>query len=106
MDKAAKDRNLTVTDYRLDRADRPVAGVWAALPIFMSALFSARRRTILPPLVATPVGYAIYQVTEIQPAQTPTFEQIKAKVEEQFSDQRAQALLAPEDPGTVGPRPR
>ena len=48
-----------------------------------------------PPATApTPEGYAIYQVTEIQPPQTPTFEQIKAKVEEQFKDQRAQALLA------------
>ena len=32
-------------------------------------------------------------MTEIQPPQTPTFEQIKAKVEEQFRDERAQALL-------------
>ena len=36
----------------------------------------------------------IYQVTEIQPAQTPSFDQIKAKVEEQFKDQRAQTMLA------------
>ncbi len=47
-----------------------------------------------PPAVApTPVGYVVYQVTEIQPPQTPTFEQIKDKVEQQFKDQRAQELL-------------
>ena len=39
------------------------------------------------------MGYAVYQVTEIQPAQTPTFEQIKAKVEDQFREQRAETLL-------------
>ncbi len=36
----------------------------------------------------------IYQVTDIQPAQTPTFDQIKAKIEEQFKDQQSQTLLA------------
>ena len=36
----------------------------------------------------------MYQVTDIQPPQTPTFDQIKAKVEEQFKTQRAQAMLA------------
>ncbi len=45
-------------------------------------------------MAQTPQGYAIYQVTEIQPPQTPTFEQIKAKVEDQFKAQRAQMLLA------------
>ena len=59
----------------------------------MNALFGAKKND--PPAVAvTPAGYAIYQVTEIQPAQTPTFDQIKAKVEEQFKDQRAQTMLA------------
>jgi len=43
--------------------------------------------------VPTPQGDAVYQVTEIQPAQTPTFEQIKAQVEQQFKEQRAQTLL-------------
>ena len=56
-------------------------------------MFGAKKND--PPATApTPQGYAVYQVTEIQPPQTPTFEQIKAKVEEQFKDQRAQALLA------------
>jgi peptidyl-prolyl cis-trans isomerase D len=45
-------------------------------------------------MAPTPEGYAVYQVTEIQPAQTPTFEQIKTKLEEQFKDQRAQSMLA------------
>ena len=45
-------------------------------------------------MAPTSQGYAIYQVTDIQPPQTPTFEQIKAQVEQQFKDQRAQALLA------------
>ncbi len=59
----------------------------------MSALFSAKKNDP-PAMAATPSGYVIYQVTEIQPPQTPTFEQVKSKVEDQFRDQRAQALLA------------
>ena len=45
-------------------------------------------------MTQTPQGYAIYQVIDIQPPQTPTFDQIKAQLEEQFKSQRAQALLA------------
>ena len=45
----------------------------------------------------------MYQVTEIQPPQTPTFEQIRAQVEEQFKDARPGAAGA-EDPGTRRPR--
>jgi peptidyl-prolyl cis-trans isomerase D len=41
-----------------------------------------------------PAGYAVFQVTDIQPPQTPTFEQAKAQLEEQFKNQRAQSLLA------------
>ena len=45
-------------------------------------------------MAQTPQGYAIYQVTEIEPPQTPTFDQIKAQVEDQFKAQRAQTMLA------------
>ena len=56
---------------------------------------AVRRKKNDPPATASiPQGYAIYQVTDIQPPQTPTFDQIKAKVEEQFKTQRAQAMLA------------
>ena len=57
-------------------------------------------------MATTPAGFVIYQVTEIQPPQTPTFEQIKDKVEDQFGNQRAQAVAGAEDAGACGPRPR
>jgi peptidyl-prolyl cis-trans isomerase D len=48
-----------------------------------------------PPATASiPQGYVVYQVAEIEPAQTPTFDQIKAKVEDEFKTQRAQQMLA------------
>ncbi len=92
FDKAAADKNLSVTTTDLISQTDQLPGIGAA-PDFMNALFSAKKND--PPAMAvTPQGYVIYQVTQIQPPQTPTFEQVKAKVEEQFQSQRAQALLA------------
>ena len=92
MEKAAAEKNLTVTTTDLVAQTDQLPGIGAA-PDFMGALFAAKKSD--PPATATtPAGYVIYQVTEIQPPQTPSFEQVKAKVEEQFKSQRAQALLA------------
>ena len=92
LDKAAQDKNLTVTTTGLVSQGDQLPGIGSA-PDLMSAMMSAKKND--PPAVAsTPTGYAIYQVTEIQPPQTPTFEQVKASVEAQFKGQRAQELLA------------
>jgi peptidyl-prolyl cis-trans isomerase D len=63
-----------------------------AAPEFMSALFSARLNNP-PERVRLPAGYAIFQVQEIKPPQTPTFEEIKSRVEEDFRRERAGQLL-------------
>jgi peptidyl-prolyl cis-trans isomerase D len=92
LSKAASDQGLTVTTVGPVAQGDLLPGVGNA-PEFANALFSAKKDD--PPAMS-PVagGYVIYQVTEIEPAQTPTFEQIKGKVEQQFKDQRAQGLLA------------
>jgi peptidyl-prolyl cis-trans isomerase D len=92
MGKAAADKGLTVTAAGPVAQGDPLPGVGNA-PEFASALFTAKKGD--PPATA-PLrqGYVIYQVTEIQPPQTPTFEQIKSNVEEQFKQQRAQTQLA------------
>ncbi len=92
LDKAASDKGLSVTttDF-LTKAD-PMPGIGNSQDL-MSALFSVKKMD--PPATASiPQGYAIYQVTEVEPPQTPTFDQIKAKVEDEFRTQRAQAMLA------------
>ncbi|MGC2110996.1 MAG: peptidyl-prolyl cis-trans isomerase [Candidatus Korobacteraceae bacterium] len=91
MDKAAADKHLSVTTTDLIAQSDQLPGVGNA-PDLMAALFSAKKNDPAA-LASTPTGYVIYQVTEIQPPQTPTFEQIMAKVEEQFREERAQALL-------------
>jgi peptidyl-prolyl cis-trans isomerase D len=91
MEKAAADRNLNVVTTDLIAQTDAIPGLGVA-PDLSNALFTAKKNDP-PALAATPQGFVIYQVTEIQPAQTPTFEQIKDKVATQFKDQRAQQLL-------------
>ena len=92
LDKAAAAKGLTVTTSDLASQNDPLPGVGTSQDL-MSAIFSMKKGD--PPELATlSQGYAVYQVTEVQPPQTPTFEQAKAQVEDQFKTQRAQALLA------------
>ena len=39
-------------------------------------------------------GYAIYQVTAIKPPSTPTFDEIRSRVEQEFKNERAAQLLS------------
>jgi peptidyl-prolyl cis-trans isomerase D len=92
IDKAAGEKGLSVTTTELIAQTDSLPGVGSAQEL-SNGLFSAKKND--PPAMAqTPQGYAIYQVTEIQPPQTPTFDEIKPKVEEQFRSERAQMLLA------------
>ncbi len=92
LDKAAQERNLSVTTTGfISQADQ-LPGIGSA-PDFMATLLGAKKNEP-PTMAAIPNGYAVYQVTDIQPPQTPTFEQVKDRIEQQFKDQRAQALLA------------
>src|SRR5271166_2283018 len=91
MEKAAQERNLNLmtTDF-ISQGDQ-VPGIGNS-PELMNALLGAKKND--PPATATtPAGYVVYQVMDIQPPQTPTFEQVKDKIELQFKDQRSQQLL-------------
>jgi peptidyl-prolyl cis-trans isomerase D len=92
MNKAAAEKGFTVTTVGPIAQGEPLPGVGNA-PEFAGALFAAKKNDP-PALSPIPQGYVIYQVTDIQPPQTPTFEQIKDKVEEQFKSQRAQGQLS------------
>ena len=92
IDKAGKERGFDVLTTDMITQTDQVPGIGSA-PEFMNGIFTAKKMDP-PALATTPAGYVIYQVTEVQPAQTPTFEQAKDKVEAQFKNQRAQSLLA------------
>jgi peptidyl-prolyl cis-trans isomerase D len=59
----------------------------------MDAVFAAKENS--PPDVATvPQGSVVYQLLAIKPPATPSFEDIRTKVEEDFKNDRSRTLLA------------
>ncbi len=67
-------------------------GVGAA-PELMDRIFTATEKSA-PAVAQVAQGFVVYQVTQIKPAQTPSFEQIQARVESDFKRERAGQLLA------------
>ncbi|MFZ0285039.1 MAG: peptidyl-prolyl cis-trans isomerase [Terriglobales bacterium] len=92
LDKAAAAKGLQVvtTDF-IDRNDS-LPGIGSA-PQFMQAVFSATEKSP-PDGLALHQGYVVYQVLAIQPPATPTFEDIRARVDSEFKQSRATTLLA------------
>jgi peptidyl-prolyl cis-trans isomerase D len=62
-------------------------------PEFMNAVFNARPKDA-PQIAGLPNGFAVYQVLVVQPPATPAFEEIKAKVEEDFRHDRGAEVLS------------
>jgi peptidyl-prolyl cis-trans isomerase D len=62
-------------------------------PQFMDAVFSATEKS--PPDVApASQGTVLFQLLGVKPAATPTFEEIRSKVEEEFKNERSTTLLS------------
>src|SRR4051812_19989488 len=92
IDKAAGAKGLEVitTDF-VSRADT-LPGIGNA-PSFMEAVFSATPKN--PPDEAQlSQGFAVYQVLDMTPAATPSFEQIRTRVENEFKNERVDVLLS------------
>jgi peptidyl-prolyl cis-trans isomerase D len=87
---AAKGVPVTTSDF-FGRSDL-VPGLGPA-PQLMDAVFSAAEKTA-PEMAATSQGFAVFQLLAIQPPSTPTFDQIRARVEEQFKNERSSVLLS------------
>jgi peptidyl-prolyl cis-trans isomerase D len=61
-------------------------------PQFMDAVFTAEEKS--PPDVApASQGIAVFQLLGIKPASTPTFEEIRTRVEQEFANERSSELL-------------
>ena len=66
-------------------------GIGAA-PQFTEAVFSAAEKSP-PDQGQVPQGFAIFELEAIKPAATPTFEEIRSRVETEFKNERAGTLL-------------
>ena len=91
LEKAAAAKGLQVitTDFVTSKDVLP--GIGSDLQ-FMSAGFG-QNQNAPPDQVQLHAGYAIYQVTAVKPPSTPTFEEIRSRVEQEFKNERAAQLL-------------
>ncbi|OLB86773.1 MAG: hypothetical protein AUI17_04010 [Acidobacteriales bacterium 13_2_20CM_2_55_5] len=62
-------------------------------PEFMNAAFEQREKSPSDQ-VQLPQGVVVYEVTAIKPPATPTFEEIRSRVETEFKNERVAALLS------------
>ena len=91
LDKAAQQHGLQVqTSGMISRSDT-LPGIGPA-PELTEAIFNAKANSPADQ-VATQDGYAVFQVTDIKPPATPTFEEARAKVESDFKSQRSAQML-------------
>ena len=92
MEKAAAQNKLQVTSTGFVSRNDSLPGMGQS-PEFMDAIFSAAQNAP-PDMTNLKQGYVVYQVTAVRPPQTPTFEQIRSRVESEFVNQQATAMLA------------
>ena len=86
---AAKGEAAVTTDF-FSRIDT-LPGM-AANPQFTEAVFGEADKAP-PDIVQIPQGYVVFQLLAVKPPATPTFEEVRAKVETQFKNERAALLL-------------
>jgi peptidyl-prolyl cis-trans isomerase D len=91
LDKAAASKGLQVVNTDFIARNDALPGVGASQP-FTEAVFSAKEKATAD-LVQLPQGYAIYEVDSVKPPQTPTFDDIRGRVETEFKNQRVATLL-------------
>src|ERR1022692_4166399 len=91
FDKAAAAKaQAAVTTEFFGRTDN-LPGL-AANPQFMDAVFNEADKAP-PDVVQVPQGFVVFQLLGIRPPATPTFEEIRSRVESEFKNERAGFLL-------------
>ena len=91
LDAAAGAKGVpVVTSDFFSRKDL-VPGLGPA-PQFMDAVFTAAEKSPAE-MAATSQGFAVFQLVAVKPQSTPTFDEIRSRVEEEFKNERANVLL-------------
>ena len=62
-------------------------------PQFMDAVFGEAEKSP-PDVAAVSQGIVVFQLLAVKPAATPTFEEIRSRVEEEFKNERSSVLLS------------
>jgi peptidyl-prolyl cis-trans isomerase D len=91
VEKAAATKGLSIVTTDFIAHDSTLPGIGNA-PEFMESVFNAAEKSP-PEQVQTPQGFAIYELVAIKPPATPSFEEIRSRVETEFKNERAGTLL-------------
>jgi peptidyl-prolyl cis-trans isomerase D len=92
LDVAAAAKSITVVSSDFFGRKDMVPGLGSA-PQFMDAVFTAVEKSP-PAMASTSQGFAVFQLLAVKPQSTPTFDEIRTKVEEQFKNERSNILLS------------
>ncbi len=91
FDAAAAAKGLPVIATEFFGRSDTLPGL-APNPQLMEAVFDMTEKSP-PDAVQTPQGYVVFQLLAIRPPATPTFEEIRERIENEFNKQRAGLLL-------------
>jgi len=92
LDAAAAKQNIPVITSDLFAKRDMLPGLGPS-PQFMEAVFSAQEKAP-PDMAPTSQGTAVYELLAIKPPATPTFEEIRTRVEDEFKTEQSRTLLA------------
>ncbi|MGA8869046.1 MAG: peptidyl-prolyl cis-trans isomerase [Candidatus Sulfotelmatobacter sp.] len=92
LDAAAAAKSVPVVTSEFFSRKDMLPGLGPA-PQFMDAVFAATEKSP-PDLVSVSQGFAVVQLLAVKPQSTPTFEEIRAKVEDEFKNERSSILLS------------
>lgn len=65
-------------------------------PQFMDAVFTTAEKSP-PEMAPTTQGFAVFDLLAVKPQSTPTFDEIRSRVEEEFKNERSSVLLSQKD---------
>ena len=92
LEKAAAAKGLQVVNTDFVSQSDTLPGIGSS-PQFMQAVFAEAEKSPADE-VQLPQGYAIFEIVDSKPPATPTFEEIRSKVETDLRNERASALLS------------
>ncbi|HWS18258.1 MAG TPA: peptidyl-prolyl cis-trans isomerase, partial [Candidatus Elarobacter sp.] len=91
LDKAASKYGAQVVTSNLITRNDALPGIGPQPPL-MDAIFATTEKAG-PQVTQTPQSTVVFQVTKVEPARTPSFEEIKDRVATEFKNQRATDVL-------------
>jgi peptidyl-prolyl cis-trans isomerase D len=92
LDAAASAKGMTVITSEFFGRKDMLPGLGSA-PQFMDAVFTTAEKSP-PEMAATSQGFALFDLLAVKPQSTPTFEEIRTRVEQEFENERSSVLLS------------